>query len=63
MTFLDVFEVPENDKAIKKIVSVCLCVYLCVFLCVCQSVCEHDIFTRRRSRELVLVGSKLNVGK
>jgi hypothetical protein len=33
MIFLDVFEVPEHDKAIKKIgvrVSVCLCVCVCV---------------------------------
>jgi hypothetical protein len=36
MTFLDVIEVPEHDKAIKKLVSVCLCVRVC--LCVCLSV-------------------------
>jgi hypothetical protein len=38
MTFLDVFEVPEHDKEIKKFgvrVSVCLCL----------SVCHHDCST------------------
>jgi hypothetical protein len=30
LTFLDVFEVPEHDKAIKNLVSVCLCVCVCV---------------------------------
>jgi hypothetical protein len=39
MTFLDVFEVPEHDKAIKNLVSVCLCV------CVCVSVCKHVFST------------------
>jgi hypothetical protein len=37
MTFLDVIEVPEYDKAIKKLVSVCL--FVCVCLSVCVSVC------------------------
>jgi hypothetical protein len=36
--FLDVFEVPEHDKAIKNLVSVCLSVCVCVCLCVCLSV-------------------------
>jgi hypothetical protein len=35
MFFLDVFEVPEHDKAIKNLVSVCLCV----------SVGHHDYST------------------
>jgi hypothetical protein len=30
MTVLDVIEVPEHDKAIKNLVSVCLCVWVCV---------------------------------
>jgi hypothetical protein len=33
MTFLDVIEVPEHDKAIKNVVSVCLCVCVCVSVC------------------------------
>jgi hypothetical protein len=39
MTFLDVIEVPEHDKAIKNVVSVCVCV------CVCLCVCHHDYST------------------
>jgi hypothetical protein len=30
MFFLDVIEVPEHDKAIKNMMSVCLCVCVCV---------------------------------
>jgi hypothetical protein len=41
MNFLDVIEVPEHDKAIKNLVSVCLCVCLCF----CVSVCHHDYST------------------
>jgi hypothetical protein len=36
MTFLDVIEVPEYDKAIKK---------FDVRVSVCVSVCHHDYFT------------------
>jgi hypothetical protein len=43
MTFLDVFEVPEHDKAIKKMVCVCGGVCKCVSVCMC--VCHHDYST------------------
>jgi hypothetical protein len=39
MTFLDVIEVPEHDKAIKNLVSMCLCVSVCV------CVFHHDYST------------------
>jgi hypothetical protein len=39
MTFLDVFEVPEHDEAIKNLVSVCLCPCVCVCVCVCVCLC------------------------
>jgi hypothetical protein len=39
MTFLDVFEVSEHDKAIKNLVSVCLSVCVSVCLSVYLSVC------------------------
>jgi hypothetical protein len=38
MTFLDVIEVPEHDKAIKKF-------GVCVSVCVCVCVCHHDYST------------------
>jgi hypothetical protein len=34
MTFLDVIEVSEHDKAINNLASVILCVYVCVSVCV-----------------------------
>jgi hypothetical protein len=30
MTFLEVIEVPEHDKALKNLLSVCLCVSVCL---------------------------------
>jgi hypothetical protein len=44
MIFLDVIEVSEHDKAIKKLVSVC-CVCVCVCVCMCVCVCHHDYST------------------
>jgi hypothetical protein len=38
MTFLDVSEVPEHDKAKKKFVSVCLWICISVYLYICISV-------------------------
>jgi hypothetical protein len=44
MFFLDVIEVPEQDKAIKNLVSVCLCKCVCM-LCACLCVGHHDYST------------------
>jgi hypothetical protein len=51
MTFLDVIEVPEYDKAIKNLVSVCVSVYV--------SVCHHVTPLLHSTTEVAMVPKSL----